>query len=75
MGHPLIRYVTGGVLLIQYVYGSAISYGKTTFQWQESDGNFLTQLIIYFASLKVVGNEKEWGSGKWQMIDIGLGLW
>ncbi len=26
-------------------------------------------------SLKVVGNEKEEGSGKWQMIDIGLGLW
>jgi hypothetical protein len=26
-------------------------------------------------SLKVVGNEKEGGSGKWQMIDIGLGLW
>ncbi len=25
--------------------------------------------------LKVVGNEKEEGSGKWQMIDIGLGLW
>ena len=25
--------------------------------------------------LKVVGNEKEGGSGKWQMIDIGLGLW
>ncbi len=28
-----------------------------------------------FAKLKVVGNEKEGGSGKWQMIDIGLGLW
>jgi hypothetical protein len=26
-------------------------------------------------ALKVVGNEKEGGSGKWQMIDIGLGLW
>ncbi len=26
-------------------------------------------------SLKVVGNEKEGRSGKWQMIDIGLGLW
>ncbi len=26
-------------------------------------------------NLKVVGNEKEGGSGKWQMIDIGLGLW
>jgi hypothetical protein len=26
-------------------------------------------------SLKVVGNEKEGGTGKWQMIDIGLGLW
>ena len=25
--------------------------------------------------LKVVGNEKEGRSGKWQMIDIGLGLW
>jgi hypothetical protein len=25
--------------------------------------------------LKVVGNEKEGGSGKWQMIDNGLGLW
>ncbi len=25
--------------------------------------------------LKVVGNEKEGGSGKWQMIDIGLRLW
>ncbi len=25
--------------------------------------------------LKVVGNEKEGGPGKWQMIDIGLGPW
>ncbi len=25
--------------------------------------------------LKVVGNEKEGGPGKWQMIDIYLGLW
>ncbi len=25
--------------------------------------------------LKVVGNEKEGGPGKWQIIDIGLGLW
>ncbi len=25
--------------------------------------------------LKVVGNEKVGGSGRWQMIDIGLGLW
>ncbi len=28
-----------------------------------------------FLALKVVGNEKEGGSGKWQMIDICLGLW
>ncbi len=33
-----------------------------------------TKLKI-FHLLKVVGNEKEGGSGKWQMIDIGLGLW
>jgi hypothetical protein len=25
--------------------------------------------------LKVVGNEKEGGPGKWQVIDIYLGLW
>jgi hypothetical protein len=25
--------------------------------------------------LKVVGNEKEGGPGKWKMIDIYLGLW
>jgi hypothetical protein len=29
----------------------------------------------YVSMLKVVGNEKEGGSGKWQMTDIGLGLW
>ncbi len=26
-----------------------------------------------FTALKVVGNEKEGGSGRWQMIGIGLG--
>ncbi len=31
--------------------------------------------LDYIHSLKVVGNEKEGGWGKWQMIDIGLGLW
>jgi hypothetical protein len=32
-------------------------------------------LFIASHHLKVVGNEKEGGSGKWKMIDIGLGLW
>jgi hypothetical protein len=31
--------------------------------------------ILVFELLKVVGNEKEGRSGKWQIIDIGLGLW
>jgi hypothetical protein len=30
---------------------------------------------IFQINLKVVGNEKEGGPGKWQMIDIYLGLW
>jgi hypothetical protein len=29
---------------------------------------------VTYSYLKVVGNEKEGGSGKWKMIDIGLGL-
>jgi hypothetical protein len=33
------------------------------------------QKTLTSSLLKVVGNEKEGGSGKWQMIDIGLGLW
>ncbi len=36
---------------------------------------FSTRFFDRFFHLKVVGNEKEGGSGKWQMIDIGLGLW
>jgi hypothetical protein len=30
--------------------------------------------LFFLMFLKVVGNEKEGGTGKWQMIDIGLGL-
>ncbi len=37
--------------------------------------NSTNTIISLKNSLKVVGNEKEGGSGKWQMIDIGLGLW
>ncbi len=28
-----------------------------------------------FCHLKVVGNEKQWGSGRSQMLDNGLGPW
>jgi hypothetical protein len=39
----------------------------------QSHKNLLSSELAIL-SLKVVGNEKEGGSGKWQMIDIGLGL-
>jgi hypothetical protein len=35
----------------------------------------MAELKSKMAELKVVGNEKKGRSGKWQMIDIGLGLW
>ncbi len=31
--------------------------------------------FLWIGDLKVVGNEKLGGSGRWQMIDIGLGSW
>jgi hypothetical protein len=37
-----------------------------------STKNGLPSLNLY---LKVVGNEKVGGSGRWHMIDIGLGPW
>jgi hypothetical protein len=43
------------------------------------DASFL-RLFYFFnkvikVSLKVLGNDKEGGSGRWQMIGIGLGPW
>ncbi len=35
----------------------------------------MVDLIWSEVPLKVVGNEKEGGSERWQMIDIGLGQW
>ena len=41
----------------------------------EGKQNFKSCLHFLNFKLKVVGNEEEGGSGKCQMIDIGLGLW
>ncbi len=41
---------------------------------QSHENVFFLKYSPNLLALKVVGNEKEGGSGKWQMIGIGLGL-